>query len=83
MSLKDINKAKKDLESAQRLKENIDWNTGEAFLWLQNDESLYLRAKQCKTPKSLQTMWSMHAPKRMLNSRYVDWKQVFEDIKEE
>jgi hypothetical protein len=71
-------------EDKQKKKlELISWNTGEAFLWLENDETLYLLAKKCKTWQRLKLMWGKYAPKRTVNTKLVNWQQVFKDIKEE
>lgn len=65
-------------------KETRDWHTGEAIMWLQNDEPLYLGAKKVKRVNSMATFWRMNKPPgAKVNVRYVDWKEVFRTIQEE
>ena len=57
-------------------------HTGEAYNWIANDEYLYLTAKKCKRPSHLRNIWNLFGPKRKLNKKYVDWTQLFQDLKE-
>ena len=65
------------------LDENRAHHTGEAYNWLANDEELYQRAQRIKYAGTLKRLWQDNMPKGTVNVKYVQWKQVLKDIKEE
>ncbi len=59
-----------------------EWHTQEAYNYIANDEDLYFISKRAKTVARLRSIWNMVGPSRKLNKKLVDWKQLFEDLKE-
>ncbi len=60
----------------------IDKNTTEARLWLFNDEALYLLSLKVIHAKQLKGMWRIHAKKGLIQTRYVDWLALFDEIQD-
>ena len=62
------------------LQEKKEWATNECAMWLDNDENLYIRARNCKTAASLRRLWSNWGPFRVLNKQHVNFGQLFANI---